>query len=241
MGVVDKGEANMLVLGSLVAAVLFTAVFRNPLKKYPWVFYAVAIALTVLVYLGPKAGVPAWLYRSAIVSNARGIFAFWLFTIVMYMGVLPPDSKLRRRLMPIRAELSIFAGIICVGHVLTYIFIWTFRVGVEGNRHGLLPSYVVGIILTVLLVVLTVTSFDLVKKAMGGRCWKLVQRFAYLFYVLTYVHIFISTLPAARFGSMNGTIGLVVYGLVTVAYVVLRVRRYVVDNKARAADVPLAA
>ena len=225
----------MLVFGSLVAAILFTVLFRDPLKKHPWVFYAIAIAVTLAVYFGKVLPIPSWLYRLIVIPNARGIFAFWLFAIVMYMGVLPADSTLRRRFVPIRAELSIFAGILCVGHILTYVFIWTFRMINEATRYGLLFSYVIAVILTVLLVVLTVTSFDFVKKSMGGKNWKNIQRSAYVFFVLTYAHVIIAILPAAQFGSMNARIGIVVYGLATVAYVVLRVRRYLVDKKARAA------
>lgn len=221
----------MLVLGSLVAAVLFTVLFREPLRRWPWVFYALAIAVTVAVYYKGTLRFPPWLFNTVIVSNARGIFAFWLFAIVMFMGVLPAKSELRRRYMPIRAELSIFAGIICVGHVLTFIFVWTFQVTNAANRASLLPSYIVAIVITVLLVVLTATSFNFVKRAMGGKAWKAVQRLAYPFFVLVYVHVVLAIAHAAAVGSLDARIGLAVYGLATVGYVVLRVRRYRLDKQ----------
>ena len=221
----------MTVLVSLIAAVAFTTLFRVPLKRVPWLFYALAIALDVLMLFATDLHLPTWFYRSVILSNARGIFAFWLFAIVMFMGVLPTSSTLRRKLIPIRAELSIFAALLCVGHMITLFSSLLYRTNAHKSLN--MTSLVTAIIITALLVVLTVTSFRVLRKAMPYRTWKNIQRSAYVFFLLTYVHIVVSTLQAFRFGSLNVRLGIVLYGVATIAYVVLRIRRWKLDVAVR--------
>lgn len=222
----------MTVLLSLLAALAFTAVFRVPLKRAPWLFYALAIALDVLMFFATSIDVPTWFYRTVVLSNARGIFAFWLFAIVMYMGVLPASSALRRKLIPIRAELSIFAALLAVGHMITLLGSLLYRTNAHKSLN--MTSLVTAVVITALLVVLTVTSFRAVRKAMSYRTWKNIQRSAYAFFLLTYVHVVVSTLMTFRFGSLNVRLGIVLYGVATVAYVVLRLRRWKLDEAVRA-------
>ena len=223
----------MTVLVSLIAAVAFTALFRVPLKRVPWLFYALAIALDVLMLFATDLHLPTWFYRSVILSNARGIFAFWLFAIVMFMGVLPTSSTLRRKLIPIRAELSIFAALLCVGHMITLFSSLLYRTNAHKSLN--MTSFVTAVIITALLAVLTVTSFRVLRKAMPYRTWKNIQRSAYVFFLLTYVHVVVSTLQAFRFGSLNVRLGIALYGVATVAYVVLRIRRWKLDAATRKA------
>ena len=221
----------MLVLVTLLCAVLFTAAFRVPLKKAPWVFYLLAIALDLVVLFCPASLLPGWFYKTVVVSNVRGIFAFWLFAIVMFMGTLPRGTALRKALIPIRAELSILAAILVTGHCVK---LWgTLLVSTASSRF-ITFSFVVAIILAVLLVLLTITSFYSVKRVMGGRHWKMLQRLAYPFFVLTYAHIGILVLPGATHGGVDQMVGIVVYGLVVVIYAAMRLYRYRVDRAARA-------
>ncbi|MFQ8866773.1 MAG: hypothetical protein ACLR67_00475 [Eggerthella lenta] len=55
--------------------------------------------------------------------------------------------------------------------------------------------------LLVLLLVLGVTSFGFVKKHMRTESWKRLQRWAYVFFGLVYVHLMLMLAPAASRGG----------------------------------------
>ena len=56
--------------------------------------------------------------------------------------------------------------------------------------------------LVVLLVVLGVTSFAFVKRQMSTASWKKVQKLAYPFFGLVYVHPLLMLLPSALHGGL---------------------------------------
>lgn len=227
----------MMTIATLVAAIVFVAVFRVPLKKVPWLFYLVAIAVDALVILCPQMSLPLWLFPWLITPNVRCLFAFALFTIVMVTGALRHGSTLRRALAPIRAELSIFAALLVVGHVVRYLSVYSLRVlqNPASLKNGMLVSFVVSVVIAVLLVVLTVTSFSLVKRHMGGRAWKIVQRLAYPFFALIYVHVLFMLARSAMSGGPDAIASIAVYGVILLVYAVLRVRRYLEDKQAQRA------
>lgn len=93
----------------------------KPLKKAPLAFYVLAaivvVAFLMLDSLDASRGVRLaffWTIQKCLVPLA-------LFIVVMYIGVLPRTSKVALWLRPIRAELSIVAWILTLGHVVVYL------------------------------------------------------------------------------------------------------------------------
>lgn len=83
--------------------------------------------------------------------------------------------------------------------------------------------------------VLGVTSFGFVKKHMRTESWKRLQRWAYVFFGLVYVHLMLMLAPAASRGGEAALVTVAVYTVVFGAYAVLRVRRAFVDRRVVAA------
>ena len=94
-------------------------------------------------------------------------------------------------------------------------------------------------VLLALLAVLGVTSFNLVKKRMRTETWKKVQKGAYVFYGLIYIHVLAMLLPSAMNGGSAAVQSIAVYTAVFVVYAVARVTRAVMDKKRKQAAVPV--
>ena len=90
-------------------------------------------------------------------------------------------------------------------------------------------------VLLALLVVLGVTSFNFAKKRMRAETWKKVQRLAYPFFMLVYVHLLLMLAPAVPAGRhCRPNVGCGIFGGV-LAYAALRLARAAWDRKAQAA------
>ena len=226
----------MMALVCLVLAAAFAFCLRKPIKAVPWLFYLLAIALDVVVIYGGQLGLPQWFYSTVVMANGRCLFAFGLFCVVMFVGVLDPESRVRRWLAPIRAELSIIAAILVVGHGVHYIGIYSPRVisSSAAVANGTLASFAVALVVVCLLALLTVTSFKIVRSRMKESAWKAVQRLAYPFFLLIYLHVLLIVGNSALRGSRGAVETLVVMGVVLAAYVVLRLIRWRKDKAARA-------
>ena len=66
---------------------------------------------------------------------------------------------------------------------------------------NVLGALVVALALLVLLLVLGVTSFGFVERRMRTESWKRLQRWAYVFFGLVYVHLMLMLAPAASRGG----------------------------------------
>ena len=111
---------NLLI--SLALASLLIFVGGGALRKYSTAFYLAAAAASCAVIACTFAGVRfggvmnAWIWP----LFARGGLAGALFIYVMWAGALPNGSALIKKLMPLRAELSILACILTLGHNIAY-------------------------------------------------------------------------------------------------------------------------
>lgn len=216
---------------ALAVALALVVALAKPLKKHPMPFYLGAVALVGIYFWGVMSGVrgEAWSVYQQLFH--RCALAFLLFSVVMFVGTLSDKSRLRAHLMPIRRQLSIIACILAVGHVTFYLnsFLPQVSSGLA-TRVGL--SFALALFITALMIVLFVTSFLAVKHRMKAATWKAVQRLAYPFYVLTYVHLALLLMPSALSCSSVAALSITVYTIVTGAYVVLRLRKAIVDHRA---------
>lgn len=224
----------------IVALVLSFALIwacAKPLKKYPVPFYIGAIAMIGVYFWGTSVGMrgDAWSLFQPLMQ--RCALAFLLFSIVMFVGVLGEKNPLRTHLMPIRRQLSILACIFAVGHIVFYGASYIPRIS-SAFTGNLAFSLGLAALITALMTVLCITSFQIVKHGMSAAAWKRVQRLAYPFYVLIYVHLALLLMPSAAVGNQVAVMSIVVYSLIVGAYVVLRIAKALADRKAMPAAAP---
>lgn len=215
----------------LIVAVAATLLLRGPIHKAPVLFYVLAVAADVAYIAAIEGLLPRAAMTALSLPMGKCMLSLVLFVVVMYIGVFAKGSRVHQWLKPIRSELSIIACILACGHMAVYLASYAPRLGtaMSGNVMGAL---VVALALLVLLLVLGVTSFAFVKKHMRTDSWKRLQRWAYVFFGLVYVHLMLMLAPAASHGGLAAMESVAIYTVVFGAYAVLRIRRALVDRRA---------
>ena len=215
----------------LTAAAVASVFLRRPLHKAPVAFYALAVVLDVAYVVGIEGLLPRVAMGPLTLLMGKCMLSLALFVVVMYIGVFAKGSKAHQWLKPVRAELSIVACILACGHMAVYLASYAPRLG-SAMGANVVSALVVAVALLVLLLVLGVTSFGFVKRHMRTESWKRLQRWAYAFFGLVYVHLMLMLAPAASRGGEAAVASVAVYTAVFGAYAVLRVRRAWCDQQA---------
>ena len=222
----------MYLLLSLVAMCALAAALRNFIMKAPWLFYLIALLFDVVLFAQSALSLPSSANIAITHTMMRGNLGVAMFIVVMYIGVLPRDGKLSKWFRPIRAELSIIACILIMGHMLVHLgsYIPSWLAG-GISQSNVIVALVIALALTVLIVLLGVTSFRFVKKHMKARSWKKLQTLAYPFYGLVFVHLMLMLGPAAMHASSSAVISVALYCIIFVGYMILRIARAIVDKR----------
>lgn len=219
-----------LITGLLVSGIFFYLT-SDLLKKHSLAFY-VGFYAVILLMIGINA---LGYYQDLspvgkfyIDLFQRGVISTSIFIIVMFIGVFTKHNKLSRTYFTIRGEMSIIACLMALTHNI--IFGVVYFVNLFKN-----PSFmpvqvkiaaIISLILICLMIPLFVTSFKCVRKKMKAKSWKKLQRLAYPFFILIYIHVMLLF-------SMNvdkNKFSIIVYTLVYVSYVVLRLRKYIISK-----------
>lgn len=213
----------MLFLISLSAALIFTALCGNALKKHPTPFYLSFTAAAVIFAVIPLKNAPYIVtdYLAAIFT--KGSLAAAFFALVMFAGAFMAGSKGAKKLMPVRAELAIMASFLTITHLVSYGFLYVKRliVGQLSPTQATVTYFAIPLVM--LLLPLAVTSFKKGRKKMEPKKWKKQQRFAYVFYALLYVHILLAYMPSARHGKIKSAVNVIVYSAVFLTYAAMRI------------------
>lgn len=222
----------MLLIIALVIASLFVYFLKDKLKQYPNIFYIGAAAVTIVIFSLRTVAMPQFVRQNIVGIFAKGTIGTAFFIIVMITGALPRGSKLIGPLMRIRGELSIMAAILVLSHNLTYGMTY-FKM--LFSAPAALPAVqrcaaVISLMLIVLMIGLTVISFPAVRKKMNPKKWKQIQRSAYVFYGLLYVHIMLINIPYARMGLHMYAVNVLVYSIVFAGYTAMRIRKWVLTK-----------
>jgi DMSO/TMAO reductase YedYZ heme-binding membrane subunit len=218
----------MRLVAGFIVALAVVALFGRFIKRAAPLLYVLALILDI-VYIGSVSyGMPPWVRAYMLFIMQSNTLAMGFFIIVMYTGVLSEGSSLRRFLLSIRAELSIIASILCVGHVFVYGHSYLDQLLVSAS---VLPALrlaatLVALLLVVLLIPLAITSVKAIRVRMEPQVWKRLQRLAYLFFLLIFVHILFYLAAPALAGSTGATFSLCLYMILGILYVVLRVRMH---------------
>jgi DMSO/TMAO reductase YedYZ heme-binding membrane subunit len=134
-------------------------------------------------------GVLSIIFRNVPVSLPvnEGFLGFSFFYVVMITGVFNRESQVFKRLYSIRSIFSIIGFIILTPHAVFY-FVDKFV------NNGLFD--IVGLLAYLVMIPLFITSFQKVDKPEVMFKWKKLQRFAYLAYLLIFVHlVLVSKMP----------------------------------------------
>lgn len=226
----------MLLIISLIIIALFIYFLKDSLKKYANIFYIGAAVISIAVFLLEFLPMHLFVKNNILGIFAKGSLGTAMFVVVMYTGALPKGNKLIAPLMKIRGELSITAAILVLCHNFTYGMTYFRMLFTKTSLLSAtqLAAAVISLVLIAIMIVLTVTSFPSVRKKMQAKKWKQLQRTAYVFYGLMYVHIMLINIPYARLGLGMYVANVVIYSIVFLGYAAMRISKAVSVKAARA-------
>lgn len=227
---------------SIILTALLIFIGRKFIKKHSILCYIVTGIISLLIiitsYSGAISSFPPFIKNNIIPLFTKSTFATSIFVVVMYTGALKNGSKLMKILMPIRAELSIIASILTLAHNISfgrYHFVTLFTTPKSMSLNMILAA-IISIILIAIMIPLMITSFPIIRKKMKYKSWKKLQRSAYVFYGLIYIHVMLIMLPIAKGGNLQYILNVLIYSLVFLIYAAMRVNKALnkkVFNKSR--------
>ena len=226
----------MLLIISLIIVSLFIYFLKDSLKKHAGIYYIGAAVISIAVFLIGFLPMPLFLKNNILGIFTKGSLGTAMFVAVMYAGALPKGSKLIAPLMKIRGELSITAAILVLCHNFTYgiTYFKMLFIKPEALSATQFTAAIISLVLIIIMIVLTVTSFQAVRKKMKAKKWKQLQRTAYVFYGLMYVHIMLINIPYARLGLGTYIANVVIYSIVFLGYAAMRIAKAVSAKATRA-------
>ncbi|MDZ4993408.1 hypothetical protein GNF80_10575 [Clostridium perfringens] len=222
----------MLLIISLLITTFLSIVYYKQIKKYSSILYVISALIAIFFIVFTKTDlhnyVPKYISKYTIGIFSKSTFSLALFTIVMYTGTLSNSFKYKKNLMAIRGELSIIACILTLGHNILYgiYYFPTFFTNPQSLTYYKLFATLLSLIMICLMLPLMITSFQCVRKRMSYKVWKRIQRFAYLFYGLIYIHIMLLYIPKYN----NKLFEIILYSIIFFAYYFLRIRKYFKDK-----------
>lgn len=228
----------MLFIISLIIVALFIYFLKDSLKKYANIFYIGAAVISIAVFLLEFLPMHLFVKNNILGIFAKGSLGTAMFVVVMYTGALPKGNKLIAPLMKIRGKLSITAAILVLCHNFTYGMTYFRMLFTKTSLLSAtqLAAAVISLVLIAIMIVLTVTSFPSVRKKMQAKKWKQLQRTAYVFYGLMYVHIMLINIPYARLGLGMYVANVVIYSIVFLGYAAMRISKAISVKAARITD-----
>ena len=228
----------MLFIISLIIVALFIYFLKDSLKKYANIFYIGAAVISIAVFLLEFLPMHLFVKNNILGIFAKGSIGTAMFVAVMYTGALPKGNKLIAPLMKIRGKLSITAAILVLCHNFTYGMTYFRMLFTKTSLLSAtqLAAAVISLVLIAIMIVLTVTSFPSVRKKMQAKKWKQLQRTAYVFYGLMYVHIMLINIPYARLGLGMYVANVVIYSIVFLGYAAMRISKAISVKAARITD-----
>ena len=216
----------MLFLIALVVAVIFAATASKALRKAPLPFYIAAALLSAGAVVASRLDVESeFLMKWVFPLFTKGAMAVGFWALVMWAGALPRESRITKRLLSVRGELSILSAVLTLSHAVLR--------GILYLRQLMRPKFspdavfaatcAIVLVLLVIMLPLTVLSFRRVRRKMAPDRWKRIQRFAYGFYGLIYAHVLVLYLPPALRGLRSYALTVAIYTAVWLAYLICRI------------------
>jgi len=134
-----------------------------------WVWYLGALGISVAALIWNESPYLAYVYR--------GYLGYGIFLVVMMVGVLPNRWILSRNIKKVRGNLSILGFILISPHALLHVL------------EVLDGINLFGIVAYVLMVPLTIVSFQFIKQDIKPKDWLTIQKAAYVIYIALFAHL----------------------------------------------------
>ena len=225
----------MIVILALICSLAFFHFFGKALKKKPAVLYGICILLSLVSIFYPREGGIPFLDFFFKKIMQRGVLAGSLFIWVMLAPVLPKSFSGRKTIYLLRGEMAICASLITLAHNLAFggKYFGALFLGQGHISLMELHAAIVSCLMILLLIPLTVTSFQAVRRKMQGKTWKKLQNWSYLFYLLLYLHIFFIYQGALIRGKGDYFFTLMLYSFIFGLYGFLRIRQYRIQKEGK--------
>ena len=225
----------MIVILTSICSLAFFHFFGKALKKKPAVLYGICILLSLVSIFYPREGGFPFLDFFFKKIMQRGVLAGSLFIWVMLAPVLPRSFSGRKTIYLLRGEMAICASLITLSHNLAFGGKY-FGALFFGQGHISLMELhaaIVSCLMILLLIPLTITSFQTVRRKMQAKSWKKLQNWSYLFYLLLYLHIFFIYQGALIRGKGEYFFTLMLYSFLFGLYGFLRIRQYRIQKESK--------
>ena len=225
----------MILTITLLCSLAFFHFFGKAVKKKPAVLYGICILLSLVSIFYPREGGLPFLDFFFKKIMQRGILAGSLFILVMLAPVLPKSFSGRKTIYLLRGEIAICASLITLAHNLAFggKYFGALFLGQGHISLMELHAAIVSCLMIILLIPLTITSFQAVRRKMQAKTWKRLQNWSYLFYLLLYLHIFFIYQGALIRGKGEYFFTLMLYSFIFGFYGFLRIRQYRVQKETR--------
>lgn len=223
----------MVLLIGLALAVIFSLTCDKFIKKHANILYIVCAVVSIAISFINTRNLPAFVNTYIIGLFSRGAFATSLWIVVMWTGALKNGSKLIKKLMSIRGELSIMAGILTLAHNISFGKTYFVRLFTSASSMSAthIAAAIMSLIMMLIMIPLTIMSFPKIRKKMNGKLWKKIQRTAYAFYALIYLHVMTLYLPMTQKGQLSYWVGVLIYSIIFISYAVCRIRKWYILRK----------
>lgn len=225
----------MIVILTLICSLAFFHFFGKALKKKPAVLYGICILLSLVSIFYPREGGLPFLDFFFKKIMQRGVLAGSLFIWVMQAPVLPKSFSGRKTIYLLRGEMAICASLITLAHNLAFggKYFGALFLGQGHISLMELHAAIVSCLMILLLIPLTITSFQTVRRKMQAKSWKKLQNWSYLFYLLLYLHIFFIYQGALIRGKGDYFFTLMLYSFIFGFYGFLRIRQYRIQKESK--------
>lgn len=222
----------MIFICTLVLVTLLSLIFTSSIKRQYYIYYSISGGIAILTSIYEILRITSNMKLEGVFlalekTSIRGLISISFFILVMYAGALNSKWTITKKLRSIRAELAIIGCIMMLPHGVIYFIRFLIlklpKIMAERKFPILYFSYIgIGIIGFIVMIPLFVTSIKKVRRKMQGIKWKKLQRWAYVFYLLAYVHILLILLNESKIDWLR----LNSYTIIFVGYMILRVFKY---------------
>lgn len=215
----------MYFIYSLIVVTLLVLLFTKSIRNHAKIFYFIASVMAILTTVYEILRLTSNIELNGFIGtlervSMKGHISIAFFVLVMFAGALNPRWNLTKKLLSIRAELAILGSIFILPHCIMYFARFIILKLIPGKP--LKPLYVtyliIGIIAFLIMIPLFINSFKKIRIKIKYNDWKKLQRFAYLFYFLTYIHILVLSLNKLHKKSFD----LIIYTIVFATYLILK-------------------